>query len=93
MHKVAPAELEALINTHPAIADVAVVGVPDERAGELPRAFCVLKNGMEASEDDVQRFVKGMLIEKGWKTVSDPEFLRPVGSTNTLFRHFFVTVR
>ena len=60
MHKVAPAELEALINTHPAIADVAVVGVPDERAGELPRAFCVLKNGMEASEDDVQRFVKGM---------------------------------
>ena len=60
VHKVAPAELEALINTHPAIADVAVVGVPDERAGELPRAFCVLKNGMEASEDDVQRFVKGM---------------------------------
>ena len=60
VHKVAPAELEALINTHPAIADVAVVGVPDERAGELPRAFCVLKNGMEASEDDVRRFVKGM---------------------------------
>ena len=58
----APAELEALINTHPAIADVAVIGVPDERAGELPRAYCVLKNGMKASEDDVYRFVKGMSI-------------------------------
>ena len=55
----APAELEALINTHPAIADVAVIGIPDERAGELPRAYCVLKSGMNASEDDVQQFTKG----------------------------------
>ena len=64
-HKVAPAELEALINTHPAIADVAVIGVPDERAGELPRAYCVLKNGMKASENDVHRFVKGMMRIRG----------------------------
>jgi acyl-CoA synthetase (AMP-forming)/AMP-acid ligase II len=39
--QVAPAELEALIVTHPAVGDVAVIGIPDEEAGELPKAFVV----------------------------------------------------
>lgn len=37
--QVAPAELEALLLTHPAITDCAVIGVPDEEAGEVPMAF------------------------------------------------------
>jgi len=41
--QVAPAELEALLLTHPAILDVAVVRRPDEEAGEVPKAFVVLK--------------------------------------------------
>lgn len=48
--QVAPAELEALIITHPAIADVAVIGMPDEEAGELPKAFISLKPGVEVAE-------------------------------------------
>jgi acyl-CoA synthetase (AMP-forming)/AMP-acid ligase II len=40
-YQVAPAELEAIVLGHPAVADVAVVGVPDEAAGELPKAFVV----------------------------------------------------
>ena len=46
--QVAPAELEALIVTHPAIVDVAVIGVPDPEAGEVPKAFIVLAPGSEA---------------------------------------------
>ena len=43
--QVAPAELEALLNSHPDVADVAVIGVPDEDAGELPKAFVVPADG------------------------------------------------
>jgi len=55
--QVPPAELEALIVQHPAVADVAVIGVPDVEAGELPKAFVVLKPGAEAAAEDIQAFV------------------------------------
>ncbi len=48
--QVAPAELEALLLTHPAIADAAVVPLKDEEAGEIPRAFVVLKGPATADE-------------------------------------------
>jgi acyl-CoA synthetase (AMP-forming)/AMP-acid ligase II len=40
-YQVPPAELEALLVTHPDVADVAVIGVPDDEAGELPKAYVV----------------------------------------------------
>ena len=48
--QVAPAELEALLTTHPAVADAAVVGRPDERSGERPVAFVVLRGAAEPDE-------------------------------------------
>ena len=39
--QVAPAELEAILRCHPAVADAAVIPIPDERAGELPKAYVV----------------------------------------------------
>jgi acyl-CoA synthetase (AMP-forming)/AMP-acid ligase II len=48
--QVAPAELEALLATHPAIADVAVIGSPDEEAGEIPKAFVVPRQELVAEE-------------------------------------------
>ena len=54
--QVAPAELEALLLTHPKIVDVAVIGVPNERLGEAPKAFVVKKEG-SLSEKDVQEFI------------------------------------
>jgi acyl-CoA synthetase (AMP-forming)/AMP-acid ligase II len=48
--QVAPAELEALLRTHPSVADAAVIGVPDERAGEVPKAFVVARGPIAADE-------------------------------------------
>ena len=45
-----PAEVEKLLAVHPAIAMVAVVGVPDERMGEIGKAFVVLRRGTNADE-------------------------------------------
>merc|ERR1719483_129002 len=42
--QVSPSELEDLIRRHPGVLDVAVIGVPDERTGEAPRAYVIRKN-------------------------------------------------
>src|SRR3989475_8399273 len=39
--QVPPAELEAVLRTHPAVADAAVIPLPDEHCGEVPKAFVV----------------------------------------------------
>jgi acyl-CoA synthetase (AMP-forming)/AMP-acid ligase II len=49
-YQVAPAELEALLGAHPAIADAAVVGRPDEEAGEIPVAYVVRTADVDAPE-------------------------------------------
>jgi acyl-CoA synthetase (AMP-forming)/AMP-acid ligase II len=48
--QIAPAELEAVLLAHPAIADAAVVPMPDEDAGQVPKAFVVLKSIVPAEE-------------------------------------------
>jgi acyl-CoA synthetase (AMP-forming)/AMP-acid ligase II len=48
--QVAPAELEALLLTHPRIQDAAVVRSPDEEAGEVPKAYVVSEEGLTADE-------------------------------------------
>lgn len=55
--QVAPAELEALLLTHPAIADAAVIGVPDEEAGEHPRGFIVVRQGQNLTAEEVAEFM------------------------------------
>jgi len=54
-YQVAPAELEALLVSHPAIADAAVIPSPHEEAGEIPMAFVVLKDKISAEE--IMQFV------------------------------------
>ncbi len=59
--QVPPAELEALLLTHPKVADAAVIGLPDDEAGEIPAAFVVLKDGQECSAAELQEFVAGQV--------------------------------
>ena len=54
-------EVEAALLRHPAVQEVAVVGVPDERWGEAPHAFVVRKAGASAGEADLREFARGAL--------------------------------
>lgn len=56
-YQVAPAELEGLLLTHPAVADAAVIPSRDEEAGEVPKAFVALKPGATTTADDLMAFV------------------------------------
>jgi acyl-CoA synthetase (AMP-forming)/AMP-acid ligase II len=55
--QVAPAELEAILLAHPAVADAAVVPLPHEEAGQVPKGFVVLKG--EATPDEIMSWVAG----------------------------------
>jgi long-chain acyl-CoA synthetase len=56
-----PAEIEAAIISHPAVQDVAVIGVPNEEFGEEVRAFCELKSGVAAEPADILDHCKDIL--------------------------------
>lgn len=59
--QVPPAELEALLLTHPAVADAAVIGLPDEEAGEIPVGYVVLRPDVAATPEEIQEFVAGQV--------------------------------
>jgi fatty-acyl-CoA synthase/long-chain acyl-CoA synthetase len=56
-----PAEVENALMAHPAIADVAVIGVPDEKWGEVPMAIVVRKADVPVTEDEIVAFTKERL--------------------------------
>ena len=72
--QVAPAELEAILLSHPAIADAAVIPCADEEAGEVPKAFVVLKG--EASAEEIMDFVAERLAPH--KKIRYVEFIQQI---------------
>jgi acyl-CoA synthetase (AMP-forming)/AMP-acid ligase II len=74
--QVAPAELEALLLTHPSVADAAVIPSRDEEAGEVPKAFIVLKEEHSMTEDEVLSFVASHVAP--YKKVRRVEFVAQI---------------
>ncbi len=54
-------EVEGVLLEHPAVQEVAVVGMPHEKWGEAPNAFCVLRAGVSATADELRTFVRSRL--------------------------------
>jgi fatty-acyl-CoA synthase len=54
-------EVEGVLLRHPAVQEVAIVGLPHERWGEAPQAFVVLRSGAHASEDELREFARAHL--------------------------------
>ena len=60
-YNVYPREIEEVLYTHPAVYEAAVVGIPDEFRGEIPKAFITLKPGQRTSEEEIIAFCKDNL--------------------------------
>jgi len=72
-YQIAPAELEAILMEHPAVQDCAVVGMPDQDSGEIPKAFIVLREGMTAGPAELMAFVADRVAP--YKKIRDVAFI------------------
>jgi 2-aminobenzoate-CoA ligase len=60
-YRIGPEEIEVELATHPAVADVGVIGVPDEIRGQIAKAFVVLKPGSAATPQELLEFCRGKI--------------------------------
>ena len=80
-YKVWPREVEDVLYGHPAVREVAVVGVPDEYRGESVKAYVSLKPGAEVSEQELIGFAKEQMA--AYKYPRSIEFLDELPKTTT----------
>ena len=87
-YQIAPAELEAVLLAHPAVADAAVIPSPDEVAGEVPKAFVVLHH--EATPDELMTYVAERVAP--YKKVRRLEFIDqiPKSASGKILRRVLV---
>src|SRR5438270_14040121 len=76
---VGPAEVEAVLCEHAAVADAGVIGKPDAEAGEIPKAFVQLRPNTTATAEEIIAFVKERIAD--YKRVREVEFIDKVPRT------------
>ena len=59
--QVSPTELEQVLLKHPDVVEAAVIGLPDEESGELPKAFVVKRPKSKVTEKEIAEFLDGIL--------------------------------
>jgi fatty-acyl-CoA synthase len=74
-------EVSQVVDRHPAVLESAVIAVPDEKWGERPKAFVVLRRGLEATEEEIISFVKEHLAH--FKAPAAVEFMEELPKTST----------
>ncbi len=81
-----PAEIEAILATHPGISQSAVIGVPDERMGEVGCAFVVVKSGQQLNADDLIRWSRNNMAN--YKVPRHVRFVSelPVNASNKVVK-------
>lgn len=79
-------EVEKIILNHPAVFEAVVIGIPDKKWGEVPKALVVLKPDMETKESEILDFVRGYLA--GFKVPKSVEFREelPKGGTGKILK-------
>jgi fatty-acyl-CoA synthase len=88
-----PAEVERVLNSHPQIDEVAVIGVKDEKWGEVGKAFISFKSNIHISEDELIKFCEAKLAR--FKIPKHFEFLGelPKGSTGKILKRHLATTK
>ena len=74
-------EVEQAVDSHPGVLEVAVIGVPDEKWGERPKAFVVRKSGAEVSEGELIAHVQSRIAR--FKSPKEIEFVEVLPKTST----------
>jgi long-chain acyl-CoA synthetase len=82
-YNIYPSEVEALISEHEAVAEAAVVGIPDERRNEVPKAFVVPARGVEVGEGVTTEEIKQFVLEEiaEYKHPREVEFVEELPRT------------
>jgi len=76
-----PAEVEELLSSHESIQEAAAIGVDDEKFGQRLKAFVVLQDGAQLSEDEVKSYVKDNLAN--YKVPREVAFLDELPRNHT----------
>jgi acyl-CoA synthetase (AMP-forming)/AMP-acid ligase II len=78
-YQVAPAELEAVLHEHPAVLDAAVIPKRHLEGGEIPKAFVVLREGYQASPEELMAFVADKVAP--YKKIREVEYVPEIPKT------------